>query len=73
MAKIDLHGIKHEDVQRELDTFFWESMKKNLSQVEVVTGISDKMKSIVNDVAKDYGFNVSDKYFNPGSLIIYLK
>lgn len=36
--KIDLHGVKHEDVKRRLDVFLWESMQRNMTQVEVVTG-----------------------------------
>lgn len=71
--KIDLHGIKHADVQRRLDIFFWESMQKNLSRVEVVTGISQKMKDIVKEVSKDYGFIVVDIPINPGVLFVDLK
>jgi DNA-nicking Smr family endonuclease len=70
--KIDLHGTKHEDVERKLDVFFWESMQRNIQQVEVVTGISDRMKQIVISNCKDYGFRVNEKYFNPGSLVIDL-
>lgn len=70
--KIDLHGIKHEDVERKLDVFFWESMQRNIQQVEVVTGMSDRMKNIVTDTCKLYGFKSNEKYFNPGSLIIDL-
>ena len=70
--KIDLHGIKHQDVPRKLDVFFWEMMQKNVTSVEVVTGISTKMKDIVIESCKDYGFEVNEMYFNPGSLIINL-
>lgn len=44
MNKIDLHGVKHENVQRELDQFFWQMMQRGHSEVEVITGISKKMK-----------------------------
>jgi hypothetical protein len=70
--KLDLHGIKHEDVPRKLDVFFWEMMQNDSNQVEIITGISSRMKSIVIDSCKDYGFSVSDMYFNPGSLIVNL-
>ena len=56
--KIDLHGIKHENVSRQLDIFFWEMMQKNVPQVEVVTGISNRMKEIVRESCKDYNFEV---------------
>lgn len=71
--KIDLHGIKHENVQKELDQFFWSMMKSNHSEVEVITGISSMMKNIVKDISKDYNFNVKEAPFNPGSLIVKIK
>lgn len=71
--KIDLHGIKHENVQRELDQFFWSMMKSNHFEVEVITGISNIMKDIVKDISKDYNFNVKEVPFNPGSLIVRIK
>ncbi len=70
--KLDLHGIKHEDVPRKLDVFFWEMMKRDKNQVEVITGISSRMKEIVIENCKDYGFVVNEMYFNTGSLIINL-
>jgi hypothetical protein len=71
--KLDLHGIKHENVQRELDQFFWLMMQRGHSEVEVVTGISHRMKEIVCDVSKDYNFVVLEIPMNPGSLIIRIK
>ena len=68
--KIDLHGTRHHEVPRKLDVFFWEMMQKNVGSVEVVTGISERMKDIVTQSCKDYGFEVHEMYFNPGSLII---
>ena len=70
--KLDLHGIKHEDVPRKLDVFFWEMMRADKHQVEVITGISSRMKEIVIENCKDYEFVVNERYFNPGSLIINL-
>lgn len=70
--KLDLHGIKHSDVPRKLDIFFWEMMSIDKNQVEIITGISSRMKEIVIDNCKDYGFVVNEMYFNPGSLIINL-
>ena len=71
MCKIDLHGVRHKDVSRKLDIFFWEMMKKNISEVEVVTGISEQMKKIVIKTSKDYDFNIVEN-FNEGSLKINL-
>jgi hypothetical protein len=71
--KIDLHGIKHENVQRELDQFFWQMMQRGHSEVEVITGISHKMKQIVYDVSVDYNFKVEEIPMNPGALIVKIK
>jgi DNA-nicking Smr family endonuclease len=70
--KIDLHGVKHEDVKRKLDVFLWESMQKNMVQVEVVTGHSIKMKEIVYEVCQEYGFTISEGIINKGYLTIGL-
>lgn len=71
--KIDLHGIKHENVQKELDQFYWEMMQRGHSEVEVVTGISHIMKDIVKKVSDDYNFTVQDIPLNPGALIVRIK
>jgi DNA-nicking Smr family endonuclease len=71
--KIDLHGIKHEDVRRSLDRFFWEKMQNNHSEVEIVTGISIKMKEIVKGISNEYNFRVEEIILNPGILIVYIK
>jgi DNA-nicking Smr family endonuclease len=69
-VKIDLHGVKHEDVKRKLDVFFWESIQKNMVQVEVVTGHSIKMKEIVYEVCQEYGFSIKEGVINKGYLIV---
>ena len=71
--RIDLHGIKHENVQKELDQFYWQMMQKGHSEVEVVTGISNRMKEIVKQVSEDYNFTVLETEINPGSLIVRIK
>jgi DNA-nicking Smr family endonuclease len=71
--KIDLHGIKHGNVQKELDQFFWQMMQKDHLEVEVITGISNSMKEIVKEVSKDYNFKVEEIPLNPGVLIVRIK
>ncbi len=70
--KIDLHGVKHADVARKLDVFFWECIQKKIKQVTIITGISPKMKLIVLEVCKEYGFDAIELSINPGSLIVDL-
>ena len=73
MKTIDLHGVKHIDVQRKLDMFFWEMIQRKQPEVRVITGWSDEMKKIVKSVCKDYYFKVEEEIFNKGSLIIKMR
>jgi DNA-nicking Smr family endonuclease len=70
--EIDLHGVKHENVGRVLDTFIWEQMQKKNTTIRVITGNSPDMKKIVNEIAYEYGFQVSDEWGSTSSLIINL-
>jgi hypothetical protein len=70
MKSIDLHGVKHEDVRRKLDIFYWEVMQKNITQVEVITGVSKSMKDIVYEISGEYGFSVIENPKNWGSLFV---
>lgn len=73
MNKIDLHGVRHAQVQRTLDVFFWEMINKNASRVEVITGLSQVMKDLVYKVSSDYKFKVSENPLNSGSVFIDLE
>lgn len=70
MKSIDLHGMKHKNVQRHLDIFFWEMIKNKQDRVRVITGLSDQMKDLVKIICKDYNFTTEEEIFNKGSLII---
>lgn len=70
--KIDLHGVKHENVSRQLDVFFWEMLQKKVTQVEIITGISQRMKEIVKETCKDYNFEVIENPINVGMLLVKL-
>lgn len=70
--KLDLHGVKHENVSNEVDRFIWEAMQRNISQIEIVTGNSEQMKTIVRECVDDYGFQCSEGLVNGGALTIFL-
>ena len=70
--KIDLHGVKHENVSRQLDVIFWEMLQKKVTQVEIITGISQRMKEIVKETCKDYNFEVIENPINVGMLLVKL-
>lgn len=69
-TEIDLHGIKHEDVKRVLDVFFWEMIQRNVRSFNVITGISQRMKDIVVETSNEYKFKVKYHPTNSGLLII---
>jgi len=72
-TELDLHGIKHGDVSRKLDAFLFEHINRGTNELEVITGISPKMKEVVREVLKDYGMTATDKWGNIGSLIVNMK
>jgi DNA-nicking Smr family endonuclease len=72
MNSIDLHGVKHEDVGKLLDSFFWENMQKNVKGVTIITGNSTEMKRIVNEIIQEYGFTAVEGIFNTGSISVNL-
>jgi DNA-nicking Smr family endonuclease len=72
MNSLDLHGIKHSEVQIILDQFLWENIKKNQKEVAVITGLSDQMKNIVRNCVDDYNMICQEEYLNPGKFIIKL-
>lgn len=69
---LDLHGVKHENVQRQIDVFIWENMQKKVSQIKIVTGNSAPMKSIVSECLVEYGLSPREELLNSGTLIIDL-
>ena len=72
MKTLDLHGIKHSEVQGLLDHFIWENMKNNQKEIEVITGQSEHMKKIVKDCVEDYMMKCEEDFLNKGKLIIKL-
>lgn len=72
MNTLDLHGIRHNEVQVLLDQFLWENMKSNQKVVGVITGQSDQMKNIVINCVSDYNMTCEEEYLNLGKFIIKL-
>tara|TARA_Y100001970_G_scaffold256089_1_gene333449 strand:+ start:414 stop:626 length:213 start_codon:yes stop_codon:yes gene_type:complete len=69
MDTLDLHGVKHRDVEYLVDIF----IRKNHNNlpVEIITGNSLDMQAEVKKVITNYGLKMNPKsYFNLGSYII---
>jgi DNA-nicking Smr family endonuclease len=58
-SKLDLHGIKHEDVRSKLIRFI-EDLWQTDTAVEIITGHSPEMKSIVIEVLREYKLEYND-------------
>ena len=67
VKQLDLHGVKHSDLSRELDRFFTGS---SLPLV-VITGNSKRMKELVAQIAEQYDLKTRETLANSGRLIVY--
>lgn len=54
---LDLHGVSHEDVHDIVHQFINSNWKPNL-ELSIVTGYSDRMKSIVYGILRQYDLEV---------------
>jgi DNA-nicking Smr family endonuclease len=72
MKTLDLHGVKHSEVQSMFDEFIYENMKLDTKEVEIITGISEQMKRIVRNLSDEYSMDCYDHPLNPGKIIIKL-
>ena len=63
--EIDLHGVKHSEVEATLANAFWE----NIKEAEVITGNSIKMKKIVRDWFKENKLTYIE-YFHTASFLV---
>lgn len=69
---LDLHGVKHEEVQKILDGFIYENMMRKNSQITIITGNSSEMKRIVKDVVSEYGLTAVESITNTSQILIDL-
>jgi len=70
---LDLHGVLHRDVPREVDSFLYEHMLKASLLINIITGNSDEMKRIVGAVLDEYGFHYKESLLNSGTLAVVIE
>ena len=62
---LDLHGLKYTEVYQLVENYVL--INQHNCPLKIITGNSDKMKSIVTDVLKTHGFKYSaGDYYNRG-------
>ena len=66
MKSLDLHGIKHRDVEDLVNSFIGRHF--NMLPIEIITGNSVDMQNIVRNIVQSYKLKMeSSNYFNLGS------
>ena len=63
---LDLHGIKHEDVDRIVENY----VLLNEPPLTIITGLSDKMKKIVVSVLEKHEIQYEISILNSGQILI---
>tara|TARA_Y100000361_G_scaffold78286_1_gene69294 strand:- start:779 stop:1003 length:225 start_codon:yes stop_codon:yes gene_type:complete len=67
--KLDLHGVRHHEVRNKVIRLVEDNWGDGLS-VEIITGNSDEMKSIVGNVLDEYNLDYQvGTFFNPNTII----
>jgi len=67
MSTLDLHGVKHSEVEEKLSRyFFWE--KPGYKQYKIITGNSNKMKDIVISWLVNHEYNFYIPRHNLGEI-----
>ena len=67
MKTLDLHGMYHDAVERNVENF----VLLNESPLRIITGNSDQMKKLVVGVLSQHNFKYyPENYTNFGSLIV---
>lgn len=67
--KLDLHGVRHHEVRNKVIRIVEENWGEG-KEVEIVTGNSDEMKSIVGNVLDEYNLDYKvGTFFNPNTII----
>ena len=66
---LDLHGVKHSDVEDKLiDFFFWHGFDHK--EVNIITGNSQKMQELVMDFLDKYEFKYYISSHNLGEIVV---
>lgn len=64
MTELDLHGVKHADVEKTVEDFVL--MRK--TPIRIITGNSKTMKALVEHTLRKHGYRTND--FFPAYIIV---
>lgn len=66
MKELDLHGVSHYDVKDVVENF----ILMNNPPIRIVTGLSDRMRSLTQEVLKKHKYDFYTPAHNPGEIIV---
>ena len=72
MNKLDLHGVRHHEVQQVVDQFLSKHLYNSTNEVSIIIGNSNKMKKIVDNILKDYNLKSEYSYLSKAELKVKL-
>lgn len=64
MYTLDLHGYKIDETHDVVDSFLYDHKLYKTQKVEIITGDSKVIKSVVNELATNYGFSCKPHIYN---------
>lgn len=72
MLKLDLQGYKVYETRDVIDSFIHDQIMIGRKKVEIITGDSKDVKSVVEDVVENYGLDCKEHIYNSQVLTIIL-
>ena len=69
MKQLDLHGVRHKDVQNRLETFLLDGTKSYLDS-QIITGNSPEMQRIVMEFLEEHDFDYLITSWHMGRITI---
>jgi DNA-nicking Smr family endonuclease len=70
MYTLDLHGYKIDETHDVVDSFLYDHKLYNTKRVEIITGDSKVIKTVVAEIAENYGFTCKPHIYNKEVLTI---
>mgnify|MGYP003133976284 CR=1 FL=1 len=64
MQILDLHGYKIEETYDVIDSFLYDHKLYNTKKIEIITGDSKVIKTLVTKIAETYGFECKPHIYN---------
>lgn len=66
MKELDLHGVSHYDVKDVVENF----ILMNNPPIRIITGLSDQMRKLTQEVLKKHKYEFYTPAHNPGEIIV---